>query len=269
MFQIEAVKSSVQRLIIVGNWKMNKLLAEARQLVSRLRELTPAVPGVQVVLAPPFTAIHAVKEALAGSDYFNLAGQDLYWEGYGPFTGEISAPMLRDSGCSHVIIGHSERRQHFGEDDQGINKKVRAALQHELSPILCVGETLPEREAGQTDTVVTRQLLRGLDGLNEAEVGRIMVAYEPVWAIGTGRAATVEQAEAVQGRLRRILRETWSRAPGEPTTPILYGGSVTPVNAGELLNSKHVDGALVGGACLDPEAFAKIIQSAQTCVRAS
>lgn len=248
---------------------MNKLLSEAKQLVCRLRELTPAVTGVQVVLAPPFTAIHAVKEALDGSDHFKLAGQNLYWEGHGAFTGEISAPMLRDSGCSHVIVGHSERRLHFGEDDQGINRKVRAALNHELSPILCVGETLREREAGQTDTVVTRQLLKGLDGLNEAEICRVMVAYEPVWAIGTGKAATVEQAEAVQGRLRRTLLDTWSHAPGEPTTPILYGGSVTPVNAGALLNSKHVDGALVGGACLDPEAFAKIIESAQTCIRPS
>ncbi len=246
--------------LIVGNWKMNKTASEAALFVKELEQRVRVPNGVEVVLAPPFTSLPAVRQALTGAEPFRLAAQNVHWEDGGAFTGEVAPPMLRDLGCDYVIIGHSERRQHFGEQDDHVNRKVAAALRHDLLPILCLGETLDQRERDQTDEIVTRQLTRGLDGLGTAEVAKVTVAYEPVWAIGTGRAATLEQAEGVHGLLQRLLTKLAGEAGGR--VRVLYGGSVTPDNAAELLRSRLIHGALVGGACLKADSFAKIVSSA-------
>jgi len=255
----------VRRRLIVGNWKMHKTAAEAAVLVRRLADLVPEPGPVEVVIAPPFTALHAAARALPASSPFLLAAQDLHWEDEGPFTGEVSAPMLKDLGCQYAIVGHSERRQLFAEDDERINKKVRACLRHGLRPILCVGELLPDRKKGRTETVVSGQLRKGLDGLAKDEIRSITIAYEPVWAIGTGQAASPDQAGAVNETLRGTLAQGWGAEAGEQVR-ILYGGSVTPENAGEFLASARIDGALVGGACLDPQSFATIIAVARKTV---
>jgi triosephosphate isomerase len=254
--------ASVRRPLIVGNWKMHKTASEAAVFVQRLTELLPASDRVEVAVAPPFTALSAAAQVLGTTSRILLAAQNLHWEDHGPFTGEISAPMLKDLGCRFVILGHSERRQHFGERDDGINKKVRAALRHGLQPILCVGETLAEREADRTEQIVSGQLQAGLRGVSKEEIVLVTIAYEPVWAIGTGRAATAPQAVAVHQLLRGSLHR-W----GEDTADgirILYGGSVTAENAGEFLAHPEIDGALVGGACLQLESFARIVSHAQT-----
>jgi len=241
---------------------MHKTAAEAAAIVQHLSKLVPEPGNVEVVLAPPFTALQAASQAMPVPHPFILAAQNLFWEDQGPFTGEISAPMLKELSCQYVILGHSERRQHFGEQDAGINRKVRASLRHRLRPILCVGESLADRESGRTETVVTDQLLRCLDGISKDELRLVTIAYEPVWAIGTGRAASAAQAAAVHKTLRASLARSWGPEACEPVR-ILYGGSVTPENAGEFLASDQVGGALVGGACLDPQSFAKIISLAQ------
>jgi triosephosphate isomerase len=241
---------------------MHKTASEASAFVRRLSELAPPTDGIEVVLAPPFTSLQAAAQAASPSFPFTLAAQNLYWEDKGAFTGEVSAPMLADLGCRYVILGHSERRQLFGEQDEGISKKVRAALRHGLRPILCLGEFLAEREAGQTDSVVTGQLARCLEGASKDDVRSIAIAYEPIWAIGTGRAATPAQATAVHETLRRTLAGGWGSEAGEQVR-ILYGGSVTPENIEAFLASPQVDGALVGGACLDPQSFATICSLAQ------
>ncbi|HJU04362.1 MAG TPA: triose-phosphate isomerase [Nitrospiraceae bacterium] len=243
--------------LIVGNWKMHKTATEAVQFVRQLLELVPA-PKVDVVLAPPFTALHAVAQSLPSPPPYALAGQNLYWEDQGAFTGEISAPMLKDLGCRYVIIGHSERRQWFGDHDDGINKKIKAALRHGLHPILCVGETLTQREQGGTDIVVSEQMQHGLKDVSQADMEAVSIAYEPVWAIGTGRAATPQQAVAVHQVLRSVVAQAWGEEAGNQMR-ILYGGSVSPDNAGDLFVSDEIDGALVGGSCVDPHRFAKII----------
>ncbi len=246
--------------LIVGNWKMNKTASEAALFVQELEQRVRVPKGVEVVLAPPFTSLPAVRLALTGAQPFRLAAQDVHWEDRGAFTGEISPPMLRDLGCDYVIIGHSERRQYFGEQDDHVNRKVKAALGHQLRPILCLGETLDQREHDQTDEIVTRQLTRGLDGLGTAELAKVTVAYEPVWAIGTGRAATAKQAEDVHGLLQSLLAKLAGEVGGQ--VRVIYGGSVTPDNAGELLRSRLIHGALVGGACLKADSFAMIVSSA-------
>ena len=251
----------MRKKCIVGNWKMNKTPSEAEALVSQLLTETPAAPKAQVILAPPFTALHSIRKALPPSHPFQLAGQNIHWEDQGAFTGEISAPMLLDLGCTAVILGHSERRQYFGEHDPAINKKVHAAVRHGLTPILCVGESLAEREQGNTHHVVTHQLQMGLEGLTKEAIKTVCIAYEPVWAIGTGKAATVSQAVEVHQILRKSVAQTWGEDISQGMK-ILYGGSVTPKNAQELLSSEEIDGALVGGACLIPEAFATIIRLA-------
>lgn len=243
--------------LIVGNWKMNKTASEAAPFVQELEQRVRVPRGVEVVLAPPFTSLPAVRHALAGAQPFRLAAQDVHWEERGAFTGEIAPAMLRDLGCDYVIIGHSERRQYFGEQDDHVNRKVKAALRQGLLPILCLGETLDQREQNQTEEIVTRQLTRGLDGLGTADLAKVTVAYEPVWAIGTGRAASVTQAEEVHGLLQSVLAKLAGEAGGQ--VRVLYGGSVTPDNAGELLRSRRIHGALVGGACLNAEAFARIV----------
>jgi triosephosphate isomerase (TIM) len=253
----------MRRPLIVGNWKMNKTAAEAAAFIHDFRKRVPASPHADVVIAPPFTALESVRIALGPSSWIGLSGQNLHWETHGAFTGEVSAPMLRELGCSYVIIGHSERRTLFGERDEQIQKKVLAALKHGLSPILCVGESLTERDAGRTESVVTTQLSRSLAGLSTKDLTTITIAYEPVWAIGTGRAATTEQVVTVHRSIRSFIETGWDNNTASATR-ILYGGSVTPQNIEPFLASDAIDGALVGGACLDPELFATIVILAQS-----
>jgi len=252
----------VRRPLIVGNWKMNKTASEAAAFIRGFCERVPASPHAEVVLAPPFTALESARTALGPSSWIGLSAQDVHWEPHGAFTGEVSAPMLRDLGCRYVIVGHSERRTLFGERDEHIQKKVLAALRHGLSPILCVGESLAAREAGQTESVVTAQLSDSLAGLTAQDLTTVTIAYEPVWAIGTGRAATTEQAVVVHRSIRLFVEIGWSSAIASATR-ILYGGSVTPRNIESLLASDTIDGALVGGACLNPDSFATLVRLAQ------
>jgi len=246
-----------RRRVIAGNWKMYKTQAEARALVSALAPLVAQAAHCDVVVAPPFTAIVAAVEAARGSS-IAVSGQDLFWEKEGAFTGEVSAAMLVDAGCRYVIIGHSERRQFFGEIDDSVHKKTKAALVAGLIPIVCVGETLQERESGATEAVLDRQFRGGLAGLTPGEFSRILVAYEPVWAIGTGRVATPEQAAAAHGFLRELAASVFS-AELASALRILYGGSVKPDNIAGLMAQEGLDGALVGGASLDAKSFAAIV----------
>jgi len=249
----------VRRPIVTANWKMNKTIPEALQFAEDLRKWFKEAgrQGCDVILAPPFTALKAVSDSVRG-DNISLAAQDLFWEEKGAYTGEVSAAMLLDSGCKYVIIGHSERRQYFGETDEGVNRKINRALYHNLIPIFCVGETLRQREEEATFKVVRAQVEKGLDGLSEGAAGSVIIAYEPVWAIGTGKTATPEQAEEVHGFIRAILRESYGRDMSEAVR-ILYGGSVTPENVRSLMKKPDIDGALVGGASLQVESFVKII----------
>lgn len=251
----------MRRRLIVGNWKMHKTAAEAASYVRRLAGLVRQTAGVEVVLAPPFTALSVA--ALPVAHRFAFAGQDLHWEDAGPYTGEISAPMLTALGCRYVIVGHSERRRLFGEDDGTVNRKVRAALRHGLRPILCVGESLAERRRGRTTRVVLRQVKHGLRGIPAKAGASLAIAYEPVWAIGTGHAASPAQIDAVHRTIRACLARAWGK-PAAARLRILYGGSVSPDNIAEFLESPEVDGALVGGACLDPRSFARIIARTQS-----
>lgn len=253
----------MHRPLIVGNWKMNKTASEAAAFIHDLCKRVPASPHADVVLAPPFTAIESARNALGPSPYFSLGAQNVHWETYGAFTGEVSAPMLRDLGCRYVILGHSERRALFGERDEHIQMKVRAALRHGLSPILCVGESLVHREAGLIESIVTGQLSGTLEGLTTQDLSTVTIAYEPVWAIGTGRAATTEQAVIVHRSIRLFIETGWDSKTASAIR-ILYGGSVTPQNIKSLLASDAIDGALVGGACLNLDSFATIIKIAQT-----
>ena len=243
--------------IIAGNWKMNKNVAEAVELVRALRESTAAVEKVEMVVCPPFVSLTAVKEALAGSK-IGLGAQNVYWEEKGAFTGEIS-PLMLQGLVTYVIIGHSERRQYFGETDTTVNKRVRAALAHGLLPILCVGETLAQREAGETAAVVSTQVTNGLAGLSAAEVKSIVVAYEPVWAIGTGRASTGEDANTVVAQNIRVPLSTMFGDEVAQDVRVQYGGSVTAANAAEFMGMPEIDGALVGGASLKVADFSGII----------
>src|SRR5712671_3051905 len=238
---------------------MHKTAGEAAQLVRELREKLKTQADVAV--APPFTALQAAKKELQGSA-IQLFAQNCHHEKQGAFTGEVSAPMLKDAGCEGVILGHSERRQYFGETDDWIAKKTRAALGEGLHPIVCVGETLQEREGGKTWEVVSRQVRGALGGLDAAALQKITLAYEPVWAIGTGRTATTAQAQEVHAQIRGLLRELGG-APVADSVRIQYGGSVKPDNAAELLSQPDVDGALVGGASLKAADFAAIVAAAR------
>lgn len=246
-----------RRKFVCGNWKMHRTVAEAAALALEVRAGVGDLP-VQVAIAPPFTALQAVRQVLAGGP-IELSAQNVHWEAQGAFTGEISAPMLAEVGCRHVIVGHSERRQLFGETDESVRKKVGAVLAAGLLPIVCVGETLAEREAGQTLAVVGRQVRAGLAGL-KAATAAVTVAYEPVWAIGTGKTATAGQAQEVHAAIRAILREL---AGGlADAIRIQYGGSVKPENAAEIMSQPDVDGALVGGASLKAADFVAIVKGA-------
>jgi len=245
---------------VCGNWKMHKTVAEATALVKELAAGLAGERRVQVAVAPAFTALAAAQSALSGTPV-ELCAQDVHWEAQGAFTGEISAAMLAEVGVRHVIVGHSERRQLFGETDESVRKKVGAVLAAGLRPILCVGETLAEREANRTLDVVGRQVRAGLAGLREEPMAAITIAYEPVWAIGTGKTATTAQAQEVHAAIRALLRELAGGVAGE--VRIQYGGSVKPDNAAELLAQPDVDGALVGGASLKAASLLAILQHAK------
>jgi len=246
-----------RRPIIAGNWKMNKTTSEARDLASKLISLVAGVKDRDIVLAPTFTALSTVAEAIKGTN-MALSAQNLFWEDKGAFTGEISAEMLLDLGCKYVIIGHSERRQFFGETDETVNKKVRQALNKGLLPIVCVGELLSEREAGKANDVIERQVVGALKGVIAAEMQKIVVAYEPVWAIGTGKTATPDQANEIHAFIRQKIKSLYSAEVADALR-IQYGGSVTPDNVSQLMAKPDIDGALVGGASLKPESFAALV----------
>ncbi len=245
------------RPFIAGNWKMFKSVADTIRYVAEFRALVADVHDVDIVIAPPFLALHSAAEAAQGSN-IGVAAQTLHWEREGAFTGEVSGPMVREAGATFVIIGHSERRTLFGETDAAVNRKVMAAIAATLTPIVCVGETLDQRERNETFEVLDRQLKTGLDGLTGEQLAQLVVAYEPVWAIGTGRNATPAQAAEAHGHLRTRLRQ-WFGAPAADACRLLYGGSVKPDNIAELIRQSDVDGALVGGASLDPRNFAEIV----------
>lgn len=249
----------MRRPVLAGNWKMHKTVAEATELATAVRAGLGASVA-EVILAPPFTALHAVAEVLRGSA-LGLGAQNMHSEREGAFTGEVSASMLRDVGCSHVILGHSERRQLFGETDEGVARKALAACQQALIPIVCVGETLAERDNGRTLEVVERQVERALRVLSPEQVAGGLVAYEPVWAIGTGRNATPQQAQEVHAFIRRRVALSHGDAVAAALR-VLYGGSVKPENAGALLAEADVDGALVGGASLNAASFLALVAAA-------
>jgi len=242
---------------IAGNWKMNKGVQEAVFFVKELRSAIKDVTDVEIVVAPPFAAIHAVAEAARNTN-IGVAAQNLYWEVSGAFTGEVSGPMIKEAGAEYVIVGHSERRQLFGESDATVNKKVMAAIASGLTPIVCVGETLEQRERNDTLAVLDAQVTGGFDGMKGDEVSALVIAYEPVWAIGTGRVATAGQAGEVHAHIRKRLRQ-WFGADAADTCHVIYGGSVKPDNIAELVAEPDVDGALVGGASLDVRSFADIV----------
>jgi triosephosphate isomerase len=246
---------------IAGNWKMHKTVQEAVVFVKELRRLVKDVTDVEIVVAPPFTALHAVAEAARNSN-IGVAAQDLYWEREGAFTGEVSPAMIKEAGAEYVIVGHSERRRLFGEIDQIVNRKAMAALAADLTPIVCIGETLDERERQQTFAILDRQIKEGLKALTPAQVSDLIVAYEPVWAIGTGRNATAAQAEEAHAHIRARLRE-WFGAEAADRCHVIYGGSVKPDNIRELVAQPDVDGALVGGASLDVASFAEIVTASR------
>ena len=245
--------------LVAGNWKMHKTAAEGAALARELRSLLP-VPACEVAVCPPFTAIAAVAEAIRGSAV-HIGGQNLHPEPRGAFTGEIAGPMLVEAGCRFAIVGHSERRQRFGEDDALVARKLRAALACGLTPIVCVGETLAERESGRTAEVLVRQIVAAYDGLGAEAAGGTVVAYEPVWAIGTGRVATPAQASESHQVIRAALDRVVPGGAGAGCA-VLYGGSVTPESAASLFAEAQVDGALVGGASLEAASFCRIVMAA-------
>ncbi|MGB5218331.1 MAG: triose-phosphate isomerase [Smithella sp.] len=242
--------------IVAGNWKMNNTVAESLALAKAIKEGTSVIQDGAVILAPPFTALSSVAEIIKDSSLF-LAAQNMYYEDKGAFTGEVSPAMLKDAGCTYVIIGHSERRKYFQESDADVNLKVKKALDAGLTPIMCVGETDEEREKGIMKDVVGRQVKNGLAGLRN--IDHIVIAYEPVWAIGTGKVATSAQAQEVHAFIRNILKEIYGNTADDLS--ILYGGSVTKDNIGDLIAMEDIDGALVGGASLKADGFLGIIQN--------
>ena len=244
--------------ILAGNWKMHGARSEAVALAGALVRSVGSLTDREVVIAPPFTALEAVGQAIAGSR-IRLAAQNVHWEPKGAFTGEIAVGMLREAGCSHVILGHSERRQLFGETNETVNRRLHAALAAGLIPIVCVGETLEEREADATAAVIARQIESGLTGVRSDQLAGCIIAYEPVWAIGTGRTATPGQAQEVHHAIRRHLVGLASETTAERIR-ILYGGSVKPDNIDTLMAEPDIDGALVGGASLDAAGFSRIVQ---------
>lgn len=249
----------MRKKVIAGNWKMNNDIPASVKLISELKNNSSRT-DVVVIVCPPFTSLESSSKELAGTD-IKLGAQNMYYEDNGAFTGEISAEMLLSAGCEYIILGHSERRTIFMESDDLINKKIKKALSKGLKPIFCVGETLKEREDGITEKIVELQVKQGLAGISESDLKNIIIAYEPVWAIGTGKVATPQQAQDVHAFIRNLISQLYSTKAAEEIV-IQYGGSVKPDNAAELLSQKDIDGALVGGACLKADSFISIIKSA-------
>ena len=246
--------------IVAGNWKMNKTGAEALALAGEIARALGDFEPVDVVLCPPFTALHAVARAIGGTR-IAMGGQTLHWEKSGAFTGEVSADQLLEAGCAHVIIGHSERRQFFGETDATVNRRLRAALAAGLAPIVCVGETLEQRKTGRAEETIREQVQKGLAGLAPDVLGKLVIAYEPVWAIGTGVTATPEQAQDTHAFIRGLLKEMGGAAAAA-SARIQYGGSVKPANAKDLFSRPDIDGGLIGGASLEAASFIAIVKAA-------
>jgi len=251
----------MRQKVIAGNWKMFKTVSDAQELVRELKDKVQHIVKTKIILCPPATNLTIVNSLLADSN-IKLGAQNLFWEPEGAFTGEISAPMIVSTGAQYVIIGHSERRQYFAESDDTVNMKIKSALKHGLNPILCVGEMLEQREAGITEQVVKGQLTGALAGITADDMENIIIAYEPVWAIGTGKTATPQQAEEVHAFIRKLIAELYQDSTAHRII-IQYGGSVKPDNAAELLGQPDIDGALVGGACLQAESFSAIIAAAE------
>ncbi len=248
----------MRRKVIAGNWKMYKSQGEAKDFALELKGLVSDIKDREIIICPPFVHISTLVETFAGSPV-KTGAQNLFWEDEGAYTAEISGPMLKSVGASHVIIGHSERRQYFNETDETVNKRLYAALKNGLIPIVCVGETLEQRDIGSTFNVIDTQVKNGLKGLAGGDVFRLVVAYEPVWAIGTGKTATPEIAQEVHAYIRSILSDMFGSGPSE-SIPVLYGGSVKPDNIDILMAQKDIDGALVGGASLKVDSFERIVK---------
>lgn len=249
----------MRKIIIAGNWKMNKNVKETKKILEKLRELTKGIEGVEIVIGTPFTSLKTAVETIKGSN-IKIAAQNMYPKASGAYTGEISPEMLKEIGVEYVILGHSERREYFKESNDFINEKVKCALSYGLTPILCIGEKLEEREAGKTAEVNEKQIREGLAGLTPEEANKIVVAYEPVWAIGTGKTATPEVAEETHKEIREVLASMFGEKIAEEIT-IQYGGSMNAKNAAELLAQKDIDGGLVGGASLDADTFIQVIKA--------
>lgn len=248
----------MRKPVIAGNWKLYKTKNEALALIEELAPLVAGVTNVEIIVAPVFTVLPTLIRAVSGTE-IGLAGQDVFWEEEGAFTGEVSPHMLMDAGASHVIIGHSERRQYFAETDQTVNKKIKAALKGALVPIFCIGETLASREADETFKVLEQQLKGGLEGLTATQFAPVIVAYEPVWAIGTGKTASDEQAQEAHAYIRGVIAEMMGKEVSDKVR-ILYGGSVKPENVKGLMSCPDIDGALVGGASLKAQSFASLVR---------
>ncbi len=240
--------------MLAGNWKMFKTVAEAEAFAAAFKQAVAGVNDRDILICPPAIHLDRLNKVFEGSNV-SLGGQNLYWEDQGAFTGELSAPMLKSAGATYVLIGHSERRQYFGETNATVNQRVQAALKHGLMPVVCVGETLAQREAGQTLSLIETQVREGLEGIS----AEVLVAYEPVWAIGTGKTATPAMAQEVHAGIKRVLKDMWGEAKAARTR-ILYGGSVKPDNIDELMRELDIEGVLVGGASLDVESFARIVK---------
>ena len=243
---------------IAGNWKLYKTVPEAVETAVQLKEEVKDTAGREIVIAPAFVALYPVAQALKGSN-INLSAQNVFWEKEGAYTGEVSAAMLLSSGCEYTIIGHSERRQYFGETNETVNKKIKESIEEGLKVIFCIGETLQEREAGSTFAVLETQVSEGLQGLSSSLMGKVVIAYEPVWAIGTGKTATTDQAQEAHLFIRNKLELLFGEEIAEATR-ILYGGSVKPDNIDQLMAEKDIDGVLVGGASLKVESFSRIVK---------
>lgn len=248
----------MRKPIIAGNWKMYKTIPEARELVKATIDKLSGVTNVEVVFCPPFTSLSTVKELLKGTPY-GLGAQDLYWKEQGAFTGEVSPLMLKDVGCDYVIIGHSERREHFGETDATVNQKIKAALTSGIKPIVCVGESLAQREAGETKALIKRQTEQALAGISPEEASSIVIAYEPIWAIGTGKSSNGQDANEVCSLIRSTIAGMFGDNLAQQIR-IQYGGSVKPENIKEYMDQPDIDGALVGGASLVADSFTKIVK---------
>ncbi len=250
----------LRKPLIAGNWKMHKLITETREYVKDLKKRIENIEYVEVAVAPPFTVLFVAKANMGGSN-LKLAAQDVFWEDEGAYTGEISPKFLWDLGCDYVIIGHSERRKYFGETDEDVNKKIKAALRHNIIPIVCVGETLEEREKGITFDVLKRQF-SAFNDLSPDDMKKLVIAYEPVWAIGTGKTATPDTAQEAQSFIRNLIKEKFNEDVAQKVR-ILYGGSIKPDNIADLVAQPDIDGGLVGGASLNVDSFYKIIENTE------